>query len=661
MDNIYDKIKFLINYLNECTKAYDEGNPKISDSEWDKLYFELKELENQYGLIFPNSPTQTISYEVVSELNKIEHNHKMLSLDKTKSTQELQNFLGKKSFLAMCKMDGLTCSLTYQNGELISAETRGNGLVGEDILHNARVLSTIPKRIPYMEDITIDGEIICTYKNFEKVSNEYKNSRNFAAGSIRLLNSKECQSRNLSFVAWDLINSIYNDSNIECNLEEKLNLLSTFGFTLVPYITCSSVSSIEELETIINNIKTIAEDNSFPIDGVVFKFLDCAYGRSLGETAHHFKNAIAYKFYDEVYETRLRDIEWSMGRTGVLTPVAIFDSVDIDGAEVSRASLHNISVMTELLGSRPHPDQKIWVYKSNMIIPQIYEADKSIPGTLYYMENQDFEIPSICPVCGGHTEESTYIDSTVLKCLNPDCSGKLINKIDHFCGKKGLDIKGISKATLEKLIDWGWLSTVSDIYSLSAHRGEWIIKPGFGEKSVDKILSSISASRNCELQSFICALGINLIGSTASKEIAKHFKTWGAFVSAAENDFAFYQLPNFGIEMHKAIVNFNYAEAKYIAENYIHFNEYLDTQSSNDLSGLNFVITGKLKNFKNRDELKSKIESYGGKVVGSVSKNTSYLINNDVNSNSSKNLTAKSLSIPILSEEDFIQTFGISI
>ena len=377
MDNIYNKIRSLVQYLNECTKAYDEGNPKITDEEWDNKYFELQSLEKETGLILSTSPTQTITYEVVNALNKVEHNHKMLSLDKTKSSAEVKSFIGNKTFLAMCKMDGLTCSLTYRNGELVSAETRGNGLIGEDILHNIKTLSSVPKKIPYIDELVIDGEIICTYTDFEPFSSEYKNPRNFAAGSIRLLDAKECARRNLTFVVWDILTEMYFDDGIEYRLDQKLNYLKPFGFVVVPYIgaingmTCSE----KQYDDFINELQIQAKKFGFPIDGVVFKFADCAYGRSLGETTHHFKNAIAYKFYDEVYLSHLLDIEWTMGRTGVLTPVAVFEPIDMDGSTVERASLHNVSVMSELLG-RPYYGQKVWVSKRNMIIPQIENAEK---------------------------------------------------------------------------------------------------------------------------------------------------------------------------------------------------------------------------------------------------------------------------------------------
>lgn len=657
-----DRVRFLVLALNAYTKDYDNGNPKITDEEWDNMYFELQNLEQETGLILPTSPTQTIHYEVVSALSKSEHNHKMLSLDKTKSLDEVASFLGDKEYLAMLKMDGLTCSVTYRNGELVSAETRGNGLVGEDVLHNAMNISGIPRKIPCLTELTIDGEIICTYTNFEKFSGDYKNPRNFAAGSIRLLDSKECASRGLKFIAWDVITSLYFNNGKEYSVSDKLNYISNFGFWSVPKVVAPAQDADGnniEIADIVEHLTYQAKELGFPIDGIVFKFNNCAYGRSLGETTHHFKNALAYKFYDETYQTSLLDIEWTMGRTGVLTPVAVFEPIDVDGSTVERASLHNVSILNETLHGWGYKGQKVEVFKANMIIPQIASAEE--PEDMPQYEYPWFKRPDCCPVCGGEVKYSKLNDSMNLTCVSPTCPGKLINRLDHFCGKKGLDMKGISKATLEKLIDWGWVSDFTDIFELSIRRSEWVQKPGFGAKSVEKVLNAINTGANCELHQFIAALGIPLIGSTASKELAKHFETWEKFVEAAEGGFAFYTLPNFGSEMHNSIVEFNYAEARLLADHYIHFNvpEVAPAPVGESLVGKTFVITGKLTHFKNRDEIKARIEALGGKVTGSVSKNTNFLINNDVNSTSSKNATAKSLGIPILSESDFIQTFGI--
>ena len=587
----------------------------------------------------------------MSNLKKITHSHKMLSLDKTKDIGEIIYYFltDDQPYIAMCKMDGLTCSLTYENGELVSAETRGDGIVGEDVLHNAKVIKSIPKSIPYIERLVIDGEIICKKDDFAKFENEYKNPRNFAAGSIRLLDAKECANRDLTFVAWDVIEGF----NKTDSLMTKLKGLERMGFIIVPALYREK-TIFRIVENDIESMEFIAKQLNYPIDGVVFKFDSVKYGKSLGQTEHHFKNAIAYKFGDELYDTELIDIEWSMGRTGVLSPIAIFKPVDIDGTTVERASLHNVSIMYETLGNNLHKGQKIKTFKANMIIPQIAWADQESQG-------ETFEIPNICPVCGGETEIRKDIGATLLVCTNPNCSGKLINRLDHFCGKKGLDIKGLSKATLEKLIDWGWVFNFTDLFQLAQYTNDWTQKAGFGQKSVMNILTAIENSRNCDLDKFITALGIPLIGSTASKALVKEFTSWNDFRKAINTGYKFYNLSGFGDEMHNSIMNFDYTEADNIAENFISFNSFIESAAAGSavLEGKTFVITGKLSHFKNRDALKSTIESLGGKVTGSVSKNTDYLINNDIQSTSSKNATAKQLGIPIMSEEDFVEVFKI--
>lgn len=660
-----ERIHYLVDYLNKCNKAYDEGKPFISDKEYDDLYFELVVLEHYYNLYLPNSPTQIIDYQVVNELKKVKHNHPMLSLDKTKDWNEFLNYFHKqdtsKSVVGMLKLDGLTCTLEYQDGKLIGAETRGNGVEGEDILHNALVVKSIPNKINHQGTLIIDGEIICTYFDFEKFKNEYANPRNFAAGSIRLLDSNECAKRNLTFVSWNVIKG-GTDKHID-----NLTMLDKLGFKVVPW---TSSFDWDAKEFLVEQAKELG----YPIDGLVGRFNDIAFGESLGATSHHSRAAYAFKFYDETATTKLLDIEWTMGRTGVLTPVAIFEPVDLEGTIVERASLHNISIMKELLKT-PFVGQSIEIFKANQIIPQIYRAneylgflnsvkveilnpDTSLIGVLEYPKVKTLDIPSICPICGESTIEKTDIDSTVLICSNQTCGGRLVNRLDHYCGKKGLDIKGLSKATLEKLITWNWVSNFKDLYSLNTYRNEWIKKEGFGVKSVDNILNAIEKSKKCDLSQFIAALGIPLIGTTASKELAQYFGSWTDFIKAIETKFKFFSLPNFGREMHSAIIKFNYNEAIEIANTYIEFNEIIEQESNVDLSNLTFVITGKLKHFKNRDELKSLIEASGGKVIGSVSKNTNYLINNDINSSSSKNKTAKSLGVPIIDEGAILEMLG---
>lgn len=648
------KIEKLVNELNYHTKLYDQGTPVISDIDWDAMYFELFDLENLTGYYLPNSPTQRVNYEVVNELKKVKHNHPMLSLQKTQSIDEVNNFIGNKDYIIMLKVDGLTCSLGYENGVLVSAETRGDGEIGEDILHNAYVVKNIPKKIAYKGKLTIDGEIICKTHHFEKFADEYKNPRNFASGSIRLLNNKECAERDLSFIAWDMFD--YYDEKVNATLSEKLGCLIELGFETVDFDTIEKFN-----ENTVKIMRRAAADQYIPIDGLVIKYNDCKYYDSLGKTDHHFRGGIAFKFYDETYETKLIGIEWTMGRTGILTPVAVFEPVEIDGCKVSRASMHNVNILNEILGL-PYIGQKIEVYKANQIIPQIKSAVKSdVLGDKYLFA------PKKCPICGGKTllEASSISDTRNLVCQNPNCEGKLINKLDHFCGKKGLDIRGLSKATLEKLIDWEWVKSYEDIFKLSQYKSAWASKPGFGEKSVSNILNAIEESRDCGLDKFIAALGIPLIGTRAAKDLEKEFWAWPNFIEAVETNFKFYNLPNFGVEMHNSIMKFDYTEAIMLANDYINVlvSEYGTQEEEtieSELKDKTVVITGKLNIFKNRNALKEKIESLGGKVSGSISGKTNYLINNDVNSTSSKNTAAKKLNIPIISEEDFCKMFGIS-
>lgn len=632
-DDIMNQIHNLIDKLNVYTKFYDEGHPVISDKEWDDMYFKLQNLENFYGIYFSDSPTQNINYQVVNKLNKVKHNHPMLSLDKTKSIDAIKSFLGNKDFICMAKMDGLTCSLRYLDGKLVSAETRGNGIEGEDILHNALQVKNIPNKINYKEELIIDGEIICTYNDFKDFEKEYKNPRNFASGSIRLLDSKESSMRNLTFIVWDIIKGLDEDK-----LSNKLLKANELGFTVVPFeVNLPEYKTIEQIMEIVKKSSSI-----YPIDGLVFKYDNCDEYISAGKTDHHFKGGIAYKFYDEEYETTLEDIEWTMGRTGQLTPVAIFTPIDIDGTEVSRASLHNISIMKEL--GLSHYNCKISVYKANQIIPQISQVieDNSQEVIVY---------PSICPICGCATSIHKDNDSEVLYCDNSDCEGKILNQLDHFCGKKGLDIKGLSKATLEKLMDWGWIENEKDIFMLFTHRTEWIKKPGFGVASVDKILAAIDTASETTLDKVIAAAGIKEIGSRVAKDIAAHYDTWADF----RKETNFLKIDGIGEVMNDNLINFVYKDIDYIVEHYLDIKSNQKEEVNNNLEGKVFCITGKLKHFKNRTELQADIENKGGKVVSSMSSKVTHLINNDNTSTSSKNLAAQRAGIPIITEEEYLQ------
>lgn len=652
-----DLIKEKVDKLNYYTKLYDEGRPEISDKEWDKLYFELVYLETSTGIYLPESPTQRVNYEVKNELQKVTHNHPMLSLNKTKDISEVEAFIGNKEYIVMAKMDGLTCSLYYQKGRLVRAETRGNGIIGEDVTHNALVIPSIPQKISYQEDLIIDGEIICTYKDFEDFSDEYKNPRNFASGSIRLLDANECAKRKLTFVAWDVVEGLDYEY-----LHIKLYKLDKLGFITVPFHVKSNIPNDNinqpNVTTMIDWIRT--ENPVFPIDGAVIKYNKVEEYYAAGRTDHHFKGGLAYKFYDEEYETKLIDIEWTMGRTGVLTPVAIYEAIDIEGSLCNRASLHNLSILQETLHGPGWIDQKVKIAKMNMIIPQITSAEGDEVG----VEKDYFKLPQVCPICGAETEIIKENDSEMLYCSNPNCEGKLINRLDHFCGKKGLDIKGLSKATLEKLVDWGWLSNFPDVLNLQDYRDEWIKKPGFGEKSVDKILNAIvESASNINLENLLAAAGIPLVGRVMTKQLAKEYRgSYVAFREDVEGGYDFSEFEGIGVVMCDSILGYDYTELDTIYDMLEdEFNNNIQKTYNNNhkeeiksLENLVFCITGKVNKFKNRDELKANIESKGGKVVGSVSKNVNYLINNDNTSTSAKNLKAKELGIKIITEEEFL-------
>lgn len=638
----FEEYNYAIEDLNKATVAYDKGQPIMTDKEWDDLYFAVSEYEYWNGAL-PESPTQKVHFETVSELKKVKHNHLMLSLNKTKDMNEVKSFLGNHDYVVMAKMDGLTCSLHYENGKLVSAETRGNGIEGEDITHNAMVVHSIPKRIKYKDSLIVDGEIICTYSDFEPWADTYKNPRNFAAGSIRLLDSAECAKRNLTFIAWDAIEGLKR----RC-LSTKILTLKELGFIPVPMVVVGNIDSIKD------EIKDIKETASnYPIDGVVFKYDVVNEYEAAGRTEHHFKGGLAYKFYDETYDTKLRDIDWTMGRTGVLTPVAVFDPVDADGSIIERASLHNYSVMKDLLGE-PFVGECLKVCKMNMIIPQVVSAEKDEIWASKTILNEI----KVCPICGQPVEIVTS-DSDVKNviCTNPACPGKLVNILDHFCGKKGLDIKGLSKKTFEKLADWGWVNGITDIPKLKEHRNDWINKPGFGVGSVDKILNSIeTAFSDAYLNNFISAIGIPLIGSTVAKDISKKVDSWAGFRNLIDTNFDFTSWAGFGYEMNKSLHDFDYSEADELAK-FITFRTEDETRQDKSvkLDSKIFVITGKLIYHSNRQQLVDKIEAAGGKVSSSVSAKTNYLVNNDIQSTSAKNKKALELKIPIITEEELLE------
>lgn len=651
-----ERMKELIKELNNYRKSYYNDNiSMISDYEYDKLFDELKEIENTLNIYYPNSPTQQVGYTVVSNLEKVKHEYLLLSLDKTKLITDLVDFVNIHPFVISAKMDGLTICLTYENGNLIKAETRGDGVEGELVTHNINTFKNVPKTIPYKEHLVVVGEAILTKDKLDIVNKDlpddkkYKHVRNLVSGTVRQLDSSVCANREPIFIAWDC------RTNIAKTLGEKFEQLNKWGFTIVPYIVTygghrNNINSLkEQIEINIEDIKTICKEFNYPIDGMVITYDNIEYGNSLGQTSHHFKNAIAYKFYDEETVTHLRDIEWSMGRTGVLTPVAIFDTVDIDGTDVSRASLHNVSILRNLkLGI----NDEITVYKANQIIPQINDN---------LTKSNNYKIPEICPYCGSKTEPIMDNNSVILTCSNDKCSGRKLQEIIHFTSKPCMNIVGLSEASIKLFLQNNWISNVLDIYNgtLKSHYTEIVNIEGWGKKSADNLMSSIIQSKNVKLENAINALGIDNIGIKASKDIAKYCEyNWHNFIDPMYYT-KFCNIDGFGSIMYNSIITYITNNTSYIKELFGYFN-FIDkvvefNTVAPNLLNKTFVITGSLNYYKNRNELVSVIESNGGKVASSVSAKTDYLINNDINSNSSKNKKAKELNIPIITEEDFMK------
>ena len=645
------KIKTLVKQLNQYRdEYYNDNKPTVSDSQYDKLFDELKQLEEQTGFVMSNSPTQSVGFEVKSKLEKTTHSIPLLSLDKTKQTDDVIRFMGNKPCILMLKYDGLTVELEYNNGDLIKGSTRGDGYVGEDITHNIKTFKNVPLKINYKDYLKIVGEAIIHKNDFETINNnlpigveKYKNARNLASGSVRQLDSKLCAERQVYFMPWDVLEGLGGNSKFN-----KLAELMRLGFqTNSDMYFTESDKTTDRLNEMINNLKEKAEIKHIPIDGLVVKYDSIIYSKSLGSTSHHNNDGLAFKFEDETADTTLLNVEWSMGRTGSLTPVAIFETVDLDGTEVSRASLHNISIIENLkLGI----GDNISVQKSNMIIPQIVEN---------YTQSNSLIIPKTCPICNGKTEIEKLNDSKELICTNPNCKGKLLGKFVHFVSKPAINIDGLSEATLEKFIDKGWLKTFDDIYYLSKYKSEIINMDGFGFKSYNKLIQAIENSRNVTLDHFIVALGIPNIGKTASKTISKFFKgSWISFENAILGGFDFTVLDDFGQTMNNSIYDWyklikepniwaglsykmNFTELNIVNED--------TTITNNKFQGKTIVITGSFENYT-RDTMQAKLESMGAKVSSSVSKKTDYVM---VGINAGSKLTkARDLGIEILSEND---------
>lgn len=639
--------------LNRASEAYyNTGQPIMSDYEFDKKIEELRQWEEETGIVLSNSPTHNVGYLVADELKEVKHNHLMLSLDKTKSVDELIEFLGDKNGFLSVKCDGLTTSLHYINGELIGAETRGDGVTGIECLQNVLTMKNVPKKIPYKNELIIDGETIIGWDTFRGINDKlpedkkYKHPRNLVSGSLQLLDSKEAASRNMRFVAWRVIKGFEHKS-----VFFDLKRAESNGFEIVPMWSYSNNSSDKEnLSKMLEDLRYEADFHNIPYDGAVMAVDDYKIAESMGRTDKYFRHSKAYKYEDELFETVLTDIEWNTSKTGLVNPVAIFEPVDLNGAITTRATLHNITYIKDLMlgiGDR------IRVYRSNMVIPKVHDSiDKS----------GNFKIPDKCPICGQPTKIVKENDSEVLYCTNENCKGRLLGKLTHAVSKSALNISGLSESTLDRLIKFGWVTSIKDIYHLSNYKNHMIVLDGFGKRSIEKLLNSIEESRNTNFERFLYALSIPLLGKSASMMIAEavdyDFDTFIDKMTIKGAEY-FKYLPGVGDSLISSLNTYwkeHYSEIIQLANEFIFYkpNIILD-ETPKTLQGKTFVVTGSVNHYKNRDELKSDIVVHGGTVVGSVSSKTSYLINNDLNSTSSKNQKAKSLNIPIISEEDFLK------
>lgn len=654
--NKIKRIKELVDLLNKASIAYYKySNPIMSDKKFDSLYDELDSLEKETGIILNNSPTQTINDEILPELKKVTHTRPMLSSNKTKDIAEIKKFVSKSPCVMSWKEDGLTIVVRYKDGKFVQAITRGQGgLIGEDVTHTMRMCSDIPMMLPYSTDLQVRGECLISYKEFNRINENliepYKNPRNLASGTVRQLDSSIAKKRKLSYKAFELDqNEYYKDKTMWeqiMTVEESFKYLEECGFNVVEHILVNK----DNVEQMIESFNP--QNYEFPVDGLIFKYNDVFYGKSLGETSKFPLDMIALKWKDEVVETKLKYIDWTMGKFGTLTPIAVFMPIEIDGTTVEKASLHNISVMKSL-GIKAK-GQTVYVLKSNMIIPQIDSADD--------IDIKENLIPETCPICNQPTQIIKENDSEVLICTNPNCKGKLLGKLSYAVSKKGFDIDGLSEATLQKFIDRGWLQCVEDIYHLPLYKDKISRMEGFGEKSTRKLMENIEKSKDITLDKFISALSIPLIGITASKDIAKfcNYDIEKFKLIMGKSSYKFTKIEGFGDKMARSLFDWwsDNVEEFLELERHFRFKKIENNINVDKLKGQNFVITGKLHHFTNRDALKEKIESFGGKVVGSISSNTSFLINNDVNSTSSKNNKAKKLNIPIVSEDDFIKMIG---
>lgn len=651
-----NRMKELKNILNNASNHYYNGTSIMTDKEWDLLYDEYEKLEKESGIILSNSPTQNVGFEVISKLEKIRHDSKMLSLEKTKDISALSEFIQNNKALLSFKLDGLTVVISYNNGTLLSAVTRGNGEIGEDITHNAKYFSNIPLTIPYNKKLTIRGEAIISYSEFERINNEiinvddkYKNPRNLCSGTVRQLDNEICKNRNVKFIAFKVIENenFKNDSE-----QEHLMFLNKLGFEVVEH----AIVDKDNIALQVENFKNKINNYDYPSDGLVLTFDSISYGEKLGIRSKSPRNSIAFKWQDEAVESTLIDIEWNPSRTGLINPIAIFEPVEIEGTIVEKASVHNVSIVKELeLGI----GDTLQVIKANMIIPQILDNETRSSNCI---------IPTECPCCNGKTEIIKNDTCEVLICTNPDCSAKLVGKIVHFCSRDAMNIEGLSEATAERFVEKGLLKNLSDIYKLHEHKNIITRMEGFGIRSYNKLIEAIEKSKKCYMNNFLYGLGINQIGRTASKNISKNFDyDWFKFEESLSESFDFRVLEDFGDKANESIYNWYSNVSKDICAGYhdmCRLSIIMDFQkpdininkSNNDkIKGLTFVITGEVEHYKNRKELQEEIEKLGGKVSGSVSAKTNYLINNDVTSTTGKNQNANKLGVKIISEKEFLK------
>lgn len=648
MEELIRRMKELVALLNKAGRAYYQEDREImSNREYDELYDELCALEQETGITLADSPTIHVGYEVVSELVKEEHSSPMLSLNKTKDVEELAAWLGDQDGLLSWKMDGLTVVLTYRNGVLEKAVTRGNGEIGEVITNNARTFKNIPARIPYTGELVVRGEAVIKYSDFarinetiEDVEAKYKNPRNLCSGTVRQLNSRITAERNVYFFAFNLVEVA--DVDFHNSMEERFRWLGQMGFEVVEYQRVNQASIRDAVQAFAGRIET----NDFPSDGLVLLYNDIAYGRSLGTTAKYPRDSIAFKWADELAVTHLRYIEWSPSRTGLINPVAVFDPVELEGTSVGRASMHNISILESFeLGI----GDEISVFKANMIIPQVAENHTRSGG---------IEIPKHCPACGAPTEIRQVNDVRALYCTNEFCSAKKLKLFSHFVSRNAMNIDGLSEATLEKFIEEGFLEELYDIYRLEPYRMQIVVMDGFGDKSYENLQKSIEASRETTVDRLLYGLGIMNIGSATAKLICKYFRNDLDAIRHATTE-ELVEIEGIGQIIAESFVAYfaNPENEKRIDEllKEVHFVQPEGEGQPQSFAGVNFVVTGSVNHFANRDEVKAVIEARGGKVTGSVTSKTNYLINNDVTSNSSKNKKAKELGIPIISEEEFLK------